>query len=116
MSEYWIPISLIVAFSITMCVALVLSSRHKKDLQITLREMINHDQPVTPELLKNLIGLKSAKSLDFRRGLILIFTGFACLVCGVLGDSLKLALAIGVFPFFIGTAFLLSWKLNQYDE
>ena len=116
MSEYWIPITLIIMFSITICVALVLSSRHKRDVQLTLREMIHRDQPVTPELLKNLVGVKSPKAIDLRRGLILIFTSLACLFCGVLAENLKLALAIGVFPFFIGAALLISWKVNQYDE
>lgn len=116
MSEIWIPISIMISFTILIGLTIFLGSKNKKEVQLTLRHMIDKGEPVTPELLSKIGAIKPTKALDFRRGIVLISIGVACLLSGNLLAQIKLAFAIAVFPIFIGIAFLLTWKLNQYDD
>jgi len=105
-----------ISFTILIGLTIFLGSKNKKEVQLTLRHMIDKGEPVTPELLSKIGAIKPTKALDFRRGIVLISIGVACLLSGNLLAQIKLAFAIAVFPIFIGIAFLLTWKLNQYDD
>ena len=115
MTDIMIPISLLIAFTIIICTNLFFSSRNKKDVQKTIRQMIDQGQQLTPEVLERLGTYKTTKQIDLKRSLVLISLALACVIAGFIVDLPKVAFAIAIFPFMIGIALGISWRLAERD-
>lgn len=116
MLNLMIPIGILIAFTILIVTNIYFNSRNKKEVQITIRQIIDHGGSITPEVLDKLGSFKSAKVLDLRRSLVLIGLGIACLLSGFFIEQPRIAFAIAVFPLMLGIALLISWKINRYDD
>ncbi|GAA6205947.1 MULTISPECIES: DUF6249 domain-containing protein [Thalassotalea] len=116
MSDLWIPISGAICLTIMVIVNVIVGSKNKKEVQQTIRQLLDKEVNITPEILEKLGTFKSQKIIDLRRGLALISIGVACVFSGVVVYEARLGLAIGLFPFLLGVAFLLCWKMNQDAE
>lgn len=116
MSDLWIPISILISFTTLLCVTIFFSSKNKKEVQVTLRQLIERGDEITPEILNKLGTFKSSKILDLRRSLIFFSVGVACLLAGLILQHIKLAFAIAIFPLLIGVALFVSWKVNQLED
>lgn len=116
MSDLWIPISGVIGLTIMVVVNVILSSKNKKEVQKTIRQLLDKDVTITPELLEKLGTFKSQKMNDLRRGLALASIGLAFIFSGVIMDNIRIGLAIGMFPLLLGVAFFLCWKTNQDQD
>lgn len=116
MSDLWIPISILISLTLLLGSNIYFSSRNKKEIQITIRQILDRGGELSPELLNTLGSFKSAKVLDLRRSLVLISVGIACLIAGTILDQNRLSMAIAVFPLLIGLALLISWKINRQED
>lgn len=116
MSDLMIPISILIAFTLLIGANIFFRHKNKKEVQITIRKIIDQGGNITPEVLAKLGSFKSAKALDLRRSLVLIALGIACAISGLLIERTDLAFAIAVFPLLLGIALLISWKINKYED
>jgi hypothetical protein len=115
MSDLWVPITAMLSISIVIIVGLALSAHHKKHLQLTLQKHLENGGTLTSELLGQLGTSPSSRHGDRRKGLVLVSAGLACLVAGWSVGDLDVGIMFGVFPVFIGVAFLISAYLTN-DE
>lgn len=116
MSDLWIPIAALISFTIMVIANVVSSSMTKKEIQLTIRQLLDQGQNLTPEILEKLGTFKSQKIIDLRRGLTLVSLGLACIFAGIIFSEIRTGLAIGVFPLLLGIAFFICWKINQDEE
>jgi hypothetical protein len=116
MSDLWIPITGVICLTIMVIANIVSSNKNKKEVQLTIRQLLDQGQNLTPEILEKLGTFKSQKIIDLRRGLTLVSIGLACIFAGGIVTEIRTGLAIGIFPLLLGLAFFICWKLNQDDE
>jgi hypothetical protein len=116
MSDLWIPITGVICLTIMVSVNVISSSKNKKEVQLTIRQLLDKGENITPELLEKLGTFKSQRIIDLRRGLTLAGIGFACVFSGFIVNEIRIGLAIGIFPLLLGVAFFLCWKTNQDAE
>jgi cell division protein FtsW (lipid II flippase) len=116
MSEFWIPITAILSVTFAAVTLFILSAKYKSEVQNTIRMLLEKGNEITPELLEKLGTFKSQKVIDLRRGLALSALGLACVASGFIMSEPRPGLAIGIFPIMLGAAFLVTWKLNRYDD
>ena len=116
MSELWIPIIGLICFTIMVIINVLSSNKNKTEVQITIRQLLDKGESITPELLEKLGTFKSQKFIDLRRGLALVSIGLACICAGFIASEIRIGLAIGLFPLFLGGAFFICWKMNQNEE
>lgn len=108
--EIFIPLTFF-----AMIVAVVWLSLHfglKKRIEIfqTLRFALEKGQPIPPETLEAMTRMGSPLA-DLRRGIIFLaiagaFAGVAGIVASGEPDAVRPLLGVGVFPLFLGLAFL----------
>jgi len=115
MSDLWIPISGLICFTLMVIINVISSTKNKKEVQLTIRQLLDKGESITPELLEKLGTFKSQKIIDLRRGLTLVSIGLACIFAGLIFSEIRIGLAIGMFPLLLGAAFFICWKTNQ-DE
>ncbi len=93
--------------------------KSRQELQLTVRSAIDSGQPLSAELLVELTASLYAKRNDQRRGVICVAVGlaFICLamLIGEHGPSGPL-LGISAFPFLVGVAYLVLWRMNRDQE
>jgi len=116
MSDLWIPITGVICLTIMIIVNVISSVKNKKEVQLTIRKLLDKGESITPELLDKLGTFKSNKAIDLRRGLALASIGLACVFSGLIVNEIRIGLAIGIFPLLLGGAFFLCWKTNQDAE
>lgn len=116
MSEFWIPITALICFAIIFFTNIVFNSKNKRELQQTIRHLVEKGENITPELLEKLGTFKSQRVIDLRRGLALISVGLSCIIAGIIIDEIRAGFAIGIFPLLLGAAFFICWKMDQYEN
>jgi len=116
MSEVWIPIAAFISFTVIIIAIVAASNKNKKEVQLTIRQMLDKGESITPEILEKLGTFKSQKVIDLRRGLALGSIGLACIFSGVVLSEMKVGLAVGIFPLLLGIAFYVCWKMNKDEE
>lgn len=109
-------------FTIVCVVALIVVFRYRmrKELQLTIRQIVVPGEHFSPELLQQLMEAMTPKASDLRRGAIWLAIGLATLALGFFmsgtdAEALYLLLGVSAFPFFIGLAYLLLWRLNDQE-
>ncbi len=110
MSDYGflVPIVFLLSFAGFFCVRLRYRHLDRLAAQETIRGALERGQPLTPELVTQLVG-KEAANGDLRRGVISIAVAIAFVAFGfgVGGDDeFGPMTAIAAFPLFIGLAYL----------
>ena len=116
MSELWIPITGAICLTMMVIVNVIVGGKNKKEVQLTIRQLLDKGESITPELLERLGTFKSQKIIDLRRGLALASVGLACVLSGLIVDEIRIGVAVGLFPLLLGVAFFLCWKTNQDAE
>lgn len=116
MNELWIPIFTLFCFTTIAIVMIFIGSKNKNQVHVTIRQLLEKGENITPELLEKLGSFKSQKVQDLRRGLALASIGLACIFAGFIIEEIRTGFAIGIFPLFLGIAFFISWKLSRYAD
>ncbi len=95
--------------------------RHKTrtKVQETIQAALDKGAELTPELIDRMAGPQPGPDRDFRRGLIAIAIGIAFALFGVTlnePDAVRPLIAVGTFPFLVGVAYMLMWRLGQREK
>jgi len=116
-----VPILLIIAIAVVLCVYFYLRHRTSQSVQETVRTAIEQGQQLTPEILERLGQTpRRAKpeNSDLRRGVILISVGLGIAAIGALLDRnipWQLLAAVGSLPVLIGIAYLGLWRFDKSE-
>jgi hypothetical protein len=115
-SEIMIPITLFIGLTIVLCLFFWFRSKTRGDVQATIRAAMEKGQELTPEVIDRLGHPKPAKDKDLRLALIWIAIALAMGIFGFMvpDDDEEVALifaGMASFPFFIGLAYLIMWRV-----
>jgi len=105
---FLVPIVFLLSFAGFFCVRLRYRHLDRLAAQETIRGALERGQPLTPELVAELVG-KDAPNGDLRRGVISIAVAIAfCAFAFGVGedDAFGPLTGIAAFPFLIGLAYL----------
>ena len=111
-----VPIALFIVVGVVVLGGFYLLTRMETLRQKTLQKALDKGTELTPAFLDSV-----GKSVDFdmrdlRRGILLCSFGIALLIFGILAFDLNPdtpVYAFSVFPFILGLAYLLVWKLQH---
>ncbi len=111
-----IPIALFIVFGIAVSLAFYFRYQTRKEVQASARAAIDKGQELTPELLKSLGEAHEPRSADLRRALFAIAIGLAFVVFALVlneKEAQRPLIAISAFPFLLGLAYLILWRLGH---
>lgn len=89
--------------------------RTRQELQITVRDAVAAGNRLSGEALENLMAALQPKKSDLRRGLLWMAVALAVGVFAIAIDDAEATgpvLGVAAFPFFIGLAYFLLWRLG----
>lgn len=121
--EQIVPIILLLAIAVIGVFFLHYRHRTRAQVQETIRSALSQGAQLTPELVQVLGEPATPKNSDLRRGIILLFTGLALFLCGVIAGlfgndegGTAFFMVISTFPLLVGTAYLLLWKFTRPSQ
>ncbi len=114
-----VPITLFVALALVAGLVIYFRFRSRREVQETLRSVIDKGQELTPELLEKIGEPKRPANADLRRGIIAMALGVGFAVFGVVldeQDAVRPLLAIAAFPFMVGLAYFGLWFFRDKEK
>ena len=122
-AEQIAPIVLLLAIAVVGVFYLHYRHRTRAQVQETIRSAISQGTQLTPELIQVLGEPATPKNSDLRRGIILLFFGFALFLCGLIAGAVgnddggaAFFMVISTFPLLVGIAYLLLWKFTRTSQ
>ena len=96
--------------------------RARGEMQQTIRTAIDKGQELTPELVESLGSpQKSSKDRDLRLALIWVAIALGISLFGFAMSSIEedvfhIMLGISAFPFMIGIAYAIMWRVTEHEQ
>lgn len=116
MAGEWIPIILFISVAVGVWGYFLYSYKTKEQQQSTLKKLIDNGQTLSPELITSIAKPQGGDSgKDFSRGILLIAFSLALGLFGFLDNEMDVTRA-GLFPLFLGIAYLLIWKFKPKEN
>ena len=119
MEEIFVPLSLFAMIFGIVAIVTFYRFRNRQELQLTIRATLDSGQALSSELLEQLTAALQPHRNDVRRGVILLAIGvaFVCLAF-LIGDEDVVGPMLGfsAFPIFTGFAYLLMGYLGQKSD
>jgi len=109
---FLVPISLFITLTIVAGLMIYYRFRSRREIQQTLRGVIDKGLELTPELLEKIGEPKRPDKADLRRGVIAMSLGIGFAAFGIIldeQDAVRPMVAIAAFPFLVGLAYLGLW-------
>ena len=121
MAEELIPISMFLGLTIIISLFFWFRYRARGDLQQTIRTAIDKGQELTPELIDRIGSPPTPKDRDLRLALIWLAIGLGIALFGLAMSSVEeevfmIMLGISAFPFMVGLAFLIMWRVTEREQ
>ena len=121
MVEELVPIVMFAGMTLVFVMLFWFRFRARSEMQQTIRMALDKGHELTPEIIDRLGHPKDSKFKDLRLGVIwlslavgLVLVGFA--VPEDSGDALRGCMAGAAFPFAIGMAYLLLYRITGRTE
>ena len=116
-----IPISLFFVLGVIFSLFFYFRHKTRQEIQSTVRTAIERGQELTPEVLERLSDALNSKFGDLRRGVISITIGIAVFIFAlIMGETAEDAegplMAISIFPFLVGIAYVGLWYFIKNKE
>lgn len=114
--EMFIPISLFVCVAVVFVFVAWYRHRTQAGLQETVRAALDKGFELTPELIESLGQPKRRPNSDLRWALASLAIGIAFVVFALIlnePDAIRPLIAVGAFPFMIGIAYLIMWRVEE---
>jgi len=111
-----VPLALFTAVAVVFSLYFHYRYKTRRDLQSTIKAVIEQGQELTPELLERLGQQARPAGSDLRRGVVLVAVGVALAALGSLvgeEEAVGPMLAFGMFPFILGIAYLGLWRFGD---
>ncbi|MEZ5559225.1 MAG: DUF6249 domain-containing protein [Pseudomonadales bacterium] len=110
-----VPITMFIMIAVIFCAFFYFRHRTRLEVQSTVRTALEHGQQLTPEVLEGLSDALNSRNGDLRKGLVSIAMGIAVCVFALMidePDATAPLMGLSSFPFLIGIAYLVLWRLN----
>ena len=116
-----IPISLFIVMGMIFSLFFYFRHKTRQEIQTTIRTAIESGQELTPEVLERLSESLNSKFGDLRRGVISIAIGiafffFAMIIGSTEENARSPLMAISIFPFLVGIAYVGLWQFTKKKE
>ena len=88
-------------------------------VQETIQAALDKGNELTPELIDRVAGPQPHTDRDLRRGLVSIAIGVAFAILGLLieeEDALRPMIGVGMFPFLVGLAYIIMWRVGKSES
>jgi hypothetical protein len=113
-----IPITLFIGATVAVGLFFWFRFRMRHEVQQTIRAAIEKGQELTPEIIERLGHPPKPKNTELRHALIWLALAAGLALCGFVapdptGNALRGCLAGAAFPFCIGVAYLVMWRVTQ---
>ena len=115
MTEVIAILSVFVAPALVIAYFIRSRTQYRLAMQETLRMAIDKGETLTPETLENLNSTRREPDADRRTALILLSLGAAAMAVGFMNGDLEGFKYAGIFPFCMGIALLLNYKLRTTE-
>ncbi|MFT7652409.1 MAG: putative membrane protein SpoIIM required for sporulation [Candidatus Azotimanducaceae bacterium] len=115
MESILVPITLFLMIATVIWLVVYFKFRTRQELQITVRDAVAAGNSLSGEALENLMAALQPKRSDLRRGLLWMALALAIGVFAIAindTDATGPVLGVAAFPFFIGLAYFLLWRLG----
>ena len=121
MVEELIPIVMFLGISLVLCVLIWFRFRTRREQQETIRMALDKGHELTPEIINRLGHPEPGKYKDLRLGAIWMSLAVALALCGLAvpdpsGHALRGCLSGAAFPFAIGAAYLLLYRVTGKES
>ena len=121
MDGEWIPITMFIGLTIVLCLFFWFRSKSRGDVQATIRAAMEKGQELTPEVIDRLGHPKPSKYKDLRVALVFIAIALSMGIFGFMipDDDEEVALifaGMASFPFLIGVAYLIMWRVTGRES
>jgi hypothetical protein len=116
-----IPITMFVGLTIVLCLFFWFRARTRGDVQATIRAAMEKGQDLSPEIIDRLAHPKPSKYKDLRAALIWIAVALSMGFFGFMipDDDQEVTLifaGMASFPFLIGVAHLIMWRVSGRES
>ena len=120
MLEYLIPIVMFISVAAVIGLMLWFRYRSRREVQKTIRHVLDKGQELNPELIDRLGHPRSGPKQDLRLAVIWLALAAGLALCGwavpdPTGYTLRACLAGAAFPFAIGAAYLIMFRFAGRD-
>jgi len=115
MNDYWIPITIAICLTLIALCRLWFDLLHKKQVQTTIRKALDKNEPLSLDVLESIKSSRDAKSIDLRRGSLLLALGISVIIASALLNFINVGLAIAAFPMTLAVGFLILWKIEPSE-
>ena len=117
MAEELIPIVMFIGVTVVLVTLFWFRYRARREMQETIRMALDKGHELTPEIIDRLGHPSPGKFKDLRLGAIWMSLAIALALCGLAvpdpsGHALRGCLAGAAFPFAIGVAYLLLYRVT----
>jgi hypothetical protein len=117
----WVPIIMFIGLTIIISLFFWFRYRGRGDMQQTIRAAIDKGQELSPEIIDRLGNPAPARHKDLRLALIWVALAAGLALSGFFapdpsGQAFRGALAGAAFPFCIGVAYLIMWRITESDS
>ncbi|MGI9265790.1 MAG: DUF6249 domain-containing protein [Gammaproteobacteria bacterium] len=119
MEVFLVPITLFVMLAIVAGLMLYYRFKTRREIQQTLRSVIDKGQELTPEVLDKIGEPKRPSNADLRRGVVAMSLGLGFAAFGIIldeQDAVRPLVAIAAFPFLVGVAYLGLWFTRDKEK
>lgn len=119
MEVFLVPITFFVMVAIVAGLMIYFRFKSRREIQQTLRGVIDKGQELTPELLEKIGEPKRPAKADLRRGIIAMSLGVGFAAFGIIldeQDAVRPMVAIAAFPFLVGLAYLGLWFSRDKEK
>jgi len=116
--EVFIPITMFAGLTVVVSLFFWFRYRARSDMQQTIRAALDKGQELSPELVDRLGHPQAPKDKDLRLAMLWLSLAAGLTLCGFAvpdPDALRGLLAGAAFPFCIGVAYLIMWRLTERD-
>jgi hypothetical protein len=115
-SQIWIPIALFGGLTVVLTTAIWIRYKTRSEMQLTMRAALDKGQELSPEIIDRLGNPKPHKDKDLRSALVCIAIAIGMSVFGYMipdDEATSVFLGMAAFPFFVGIAFLIMWRVTE---
>ena len=116
-----VPIAMFLGLTVIISLFFWFRYRARGDMQQTFRTAIDKGQELTPEIIDRLGNPPPPKHKDLRLALIWLAIAVGLALCGFFvpdpsGHALQGCLAGAAFPFAIGIAYMIMWRVAESER
>jgi len=117
----WVAIIMFIGLTVIISLFFWFRYRGRGDMQQTIRAAIDKGQELSPEIIDRLGNPTTPKHKDLRLALIWLALAAGLALSGFFvpdpsGQAFRGTLAGAAFPFCIGVAYLIMWRITESDR